>query len=76
MLLDTPPSHWTTVMAVNYGGALHAAAAAAPAMAARGGGALVFVSSAAGLMGGAGLSAYVASKHAVVGLADSLRLEV
>lgn len=76
MLLDSPPSHWTSVMAVNYGGAVNAAAAAAPAMAARGAGALVFVSSSAGLVGAAGISAYVASKHAVVGLADSLQLEV
>lgn len=47
-----------------------------PGMLRRGQGHLVFMSSASGLLGVPGLAAYAASKHAVIGLAESLRLEL
>ena len=47
-----------------------------PSMIRRGQGHLVFMSSASGLLGVPGLAAYAASKHAVIGLAESLRLEL
>ena len=44
-------------------------------MLAQGGGAIVNTASAAGLVGSRGMSAYVASKHAVVGLTKAAALE-
>jgi NAD(P)-dependent dehydrogenase (short-subunit alcohol dehydrogenase family) len=46
-----------------------------PALLARGGGAIVNTSSGSGLVGTPGLSAYAASKHAVLGLTKSAALE-
>jgi NAD(P)-dependent dehydrogenase (short-subunit alcohol dehydrogenase family) len=46
-----------------------------PYLLASGGGSIVNTASAAGLIGFAGLPAYVASKHAVVGLTKSVALE-
>lgn len=47
-----------------------------PGMIARGEGHLVFIASAAGMLGVPGMAVYSASKHAVVGFAESLRLEL
>lgn len=61
---------------VNVMGVVHATQAVLPAMKARGCGRIVAVASTAGLKGYAYVSAYVAAKHAVVGLVRSLALEV
>ena len=46
-----------------------------PVMRDRGGGSIVITSSAAGISGYSGLSAYVTSKHAVIGLMRTAALE-
>ncbi|HVV43019.1 MAG TPA: SDR family oxidoreductase [Nitrobacter sp.] len=61
---------------VNVMGVVRAAQAVLPAMKARGRGRIVAIASTAGLKGYAYVSAYSAAKHAVVGLARSLALEV
>lgn len=63
------------VMAVNVGGCFIGLNALMPLMKRQGGGAVVVTSSTAGLRGASGLSPYVASKHAVLGLMRSAALE-
>jgi len=48
---------------------------AIPAMRARGGGSIIITSSAAGIHGSAGISAYTTSKHAVIGLMRTVALD-
>jgi NAD(P)-dependent dehydrogenase (short-subunit alcohol dehydrogenase family) len=64
------------MMDTNFMGVLHAVQAALPAMKARPYGRIVMVASTAGLKGYPYVSAYVAAKHAVVGLMRSLALEL
>lgn len=74
---DTPPAQWRKVIEVNVMGVVHVINAFLPAMRALGGKRrVVTVASAAGLGPVGGLSAYVASKHAAVGLSDALALEL
>lgn len=67
---------WRWAIDVNLMGVVHAAQAVLPAMKARKRGRIVAVASTAGLKGYAYVSAYVAAKHAVVGLVRALALEV
>jgi len=67
---------WETVFAVNLHGVRFGVAAALPALREAGGGSIVITSSVAGLRGAAGLSPYVCSKHAVVGLMRCLAAEL
>ncbi|HEU4427768.1 MAG TPA: glucose 1-dehydrogenase [Myxococcota bacterium] len=64
------------VLDVNLVGVFRAMRAVLPAMVARKSGAIVATASVAGLVGAGGLSAYVASKHAVVGLVRSVAISV
>jgi len=64
------------LMAVNFESVVVACRAVLPGMIARGFGRIVSVASIAGLKGYAYVSAYVASKHAVVGLTRALAHEV
>jgi short-subunit dehydrogenase len=64
------------VMRVNYFGTLYFTKALLPQMVSRQRGWIVFMASAAGKIAPADETAYAASKHAVVGLATSLSLEV
>ena len=66
---------WDDVMATNARGTWLAMRHEIPAMLASGGGAIVNMSSIYGLAGKAAHHAYVASKHAVVGLTRSVALE-
>ncbi len=64
------------MMDINYFGALHTIRAITPGMIARGSGHIVNVSSGAAVVATFGYSAYSASKHALRGLSDVLRLEL
>jgi 3-hydroxybutyrate dehydrogenase len=72
---DFPPEKWDAILAVNLSSAFHCAAAALPGMRAKGWGRIVDIASAHGLTASPYKSAYVASKHAVVGLTKVLALE-
>lgn len=73
--LELDAEQFERQMRVNYFGTLHAIRAVAPGMVERRRGGIVAISSAAGLLGVYGYSAYGASKYAVRGLADVLRTE-
>jgi 3-hydroxybutyrate dehydrogenase len=64
------------MMDVNFMGVVHAVQAALPSMKDRPYGRIVAVASTAGLKGYAYVSAYSATKHAVIGLVRSLALEL
>jgi NAD(P)-dependent dehydrogenase (short-subunit alcohol dehydrogenase family) len=65
---DYTLDEWNQVMAVNLNGIFLGLRHEIPQMVSQGGGAIVNTSSGAGLVGFAALPAYVASKHAVLGL--------
>lgn len=75
-LTEYPLDAYEQVMAVNVRGIFLGMRHAIPALRRRGGGAIVNLSSQAGLRGVANLSAYSASKHAVIGLSRGAALEV
>jgi NAD(P)-dependent dehydrogenase (short-subunit alcohol dehydrogenase family) len=70
-----PLDAWRATMAVNLDGVFFAMRAELAVMVPAGAGAVVNVASGAGLVGFAGLPAYVASKHGVVGLTKSAAIE-
>jgi NAD(P)-dependent dehydrogenase (short-subunit alcohol dehydrogenase family) len=72
---DTDPEVWHRILSVNLTGTYLCTRAAVPDMLQHGFGRIVNIASIAGLRGGAYLSAYVSSKHAVVGLTRALALE-
>lgn len=73
---DARTDDWRDTMAVNLDGVFFCLRAELRAMRASGRGSIVNVASSAGRMGVPGLSAYSASKHAVLGLTKSAALEV
>jgi 3-hydroxybutyrate dehydrogenase len=74
--LKTDAKLWRRMMSVNLDGAFHCTQAALPDMLAAGWGRVVNIASVAGLRGAPYISAYCASKHAVIGLTRALALEV
>ncbi|WP_328836048.1 SDR family oxidoreductase [Streptomyces europaeiscabiei] len=74
--LDLPDDVFRQMIEVDYFGTLHAVRAVAPGMVERGYGSVVGVSSAAGLLGVFGYSAYGPAKFAVRGLMESVRAEL
>jgi 3-hydroxybutyrate dehydrogenase len=70
------PALWRTIFDVNVHGSFHFIQACLPAMIERQAGAIVLMSSVAGVRGLAFDAAYTATKHALVGLARALALEV
>jgi short-subunit dehydrogenase len=75
--LDTDLAAWRRVLDINVMGVVQCTRAFVPAMLAAGGSrSVVNLSSALGFSPGVALSAYSASKHAVVGLSEVLALEL
>jgi 3-hydroxybutyrate dehydrogenase len=71
-----PPSDWDRILAVSLNSAFHTIRAAVPGMAERSWGRIINIASAHGLRASPFKSAYVATKHGVVGLTKSVALEV
>jgi NAD(P)-dependent dehydrogenase (short-subunit alcohol dehydrogenase family) len=72
--LSAPDESWQRMWDVHVMAHVRACRAVLPGMLARGSGALVNVASAAGLLSQAGDTAYSATKHAAVALAESLAI--
>ena len=68
-------AHWQETFDVNVNGAFHCTRAVLPELAKRGGGRVINIASTAGLKGYGYVAAYVASKHALVGLTRALASE-
>lgn len=72
---EYPLDAWRQVMSVNLDGVFYGMRAQIPAMLRAGGGAIVNITSILGSVGFANSSAYVASKHGVVGLTKTAAME-
>ncbi len=73
--LDLDIAHWDRVIDVNLRGVIHGTHAALKPMSEQGSGHIVNVASLAGLVPSPFTAPYTATKHAVVGMTMSLRLE-
>ena len=74
-VLGTSGELWDEVMGVNLKGCYHIARAVIPRMIARGGGAIVVVASVQSFSAVANSAAYVAAKHALLGLVRAMSLD-
>jgi NAD(P)-dependent dehydrogenase (short-subunit alcohol dehydrogenase family) len=72
---EYPLAEWDRCLAINLSGSFYAIRYAVPALLAAGGGAIVNLSSMMGQIANAGIPAYVASKHGVVGLTKVVALD-
>ena len=72
---DKSLAEWDRCLAINLSGTFYAIRSAVPALLASGGGAIVNLSSMMGQIAHAGIPAYVASKHGVVGLTKVVALD-
>ncbi|MGB0683458.1 MAG: 3-hydroxybutyrate dehydrogenase [Magnetovibrionaceae bacterium] len=73
---DFPPERWDLLMAINLNAAFHTVRSAIPGMKMRGWGRIINIASAHGLVASPYKSAYVASKHGIVGFTKTVALEV
>jgi 3-hydroxybutyrate dehydrogenase len=73
---DFPPERWDAIIAINLTSAFHTTRLAMPGMKKRGWGRILNIASTHGLVASADKSAYVASKHGIVGFTKSVALEV
>ena len=73
---DFPPEKWDAVIATNLTSAFHTSRLAIPAMRKANWGRIINVASAHGLVASAAKSAYVASKHGIVGRTKVAALEL
>ncbi|MCZ8519229.1 MULTISPECIES: SDR family NAD(P)-dependent oxidoreductase [Paenibacillus] len=74
--VDAPLEEFEGMMDVNYMGTVRCTKAVLPAMLGQGSGHIVNIASMAGKIGSAKSSGYSATKHAVLGLTNSLRQEL
>ncbi|QCX53503.1 3-ketoacyl-ACP reductase [Elizabethkingia sp. JS20170427COW] len=74
-LAEMPSQDWEQVIKTNLFGVYYTAQAVHPYMKENGSGDIINVASTAGLKGGAGMSAYAASKAAVISLSQSMMAE-
>ncbi len=72
---DFPPERWDAIIAINLSSAFHTTRLALPGMRARNWGRVINLASTHGLVASAQKSAYVASKHGLVGFTKSIALE-
>jgi 3-hydroxybutyrate dehydrogenase len=72
---EFPPSDWDRIIAVSLDSAFYTIRRAVPDMAVRGWGRIINIASAHGLRASPFKSAYVATKHGVVGLTKTVALE-
>jgi 3-hydroxybutyrate dehydrogenase len=72
---DFPVDRWDAIIAINLTSAFHTTRLALPAMKKRNWGRIVNVASTHGLVASANKSAYVASKHGIVGFTKAVALE-
>lgn len=72
---DYPLDWWDKTIAVNLNGVFYALRAEIPHLIANGGGAIVNMGSICGFVGQPGTTAYVATKHAVIGMTKNVALE-
>ncbi len=73
---DVAIDHWDRLIGVNLSGVFYSMKAEIPRIKAAGGGAIVNVASIASVVGGAGMSPYVAAKHGVAGLTKAAALDL
>ncbi len=73
---EVTPALWDTVVGINLTGVWNTCTAALPHLLDAGSGSMILISSTAGLKGQPFLTAYVASKHGVVGIMRSLANEL
>lgn len=74
--MELSPEEWTSIVDVNVKGVYYTTRAVLPEMVERQSGDIINISSTAGQKGGPVTSAYSASKAAVIGLSESLMMEV
>ncbi|MEO7548614.1 MAG: 3-hydroxybutyrate dehydrogenase [Ramlibacter sp.] len=72
---DFPPEKWDAIIAINLTSAFHTTRLALPGMKAAEWGRVINIASAHGLVASAQKSAYVASKHGIVGFTKAVALE-
>lgn len=75
-LLELSPAEWQRMMDVNVNALFHVTRALLPGMVARGRGHIVIIGSIAGRSAFVGGAGYATTKHAVMGFAENLMLEV
>ena len=73
---QAPPEVYRRVIETNLFGCVHGARAALPYFREQGSGILINISSGVGKMGSPFISAYAASKFAIIGFSESLRMEL
>jgi NAD(P)-dependent dehydrogenase (short-subunit alcohol dehydrogenase family) len=72
---EIPAADWRAKLAVNIDAPFHLTRLSLPDMLAAGHGRIVNIASTAGLIGGAGMTTFVTSKHALVGMTRAVALD-